>query len=220
MVLVQRGVGDVGVDVGETGVARIVALGREANHALGMEIGAERFERGDEPVQPHMALAAVDEVGRVDIALHDDVGLAGQRLRVARYRHVLPAGAAARLGDVERAGVFRGVGQKRLAIPGHQEGRRVARRPRHILRAAQRLGQLRLAGELGPAGMVDGIVAFGQQAGDAGGVEPIDRNQFAEEAVGGDGEAAVAQHHRHAAQRVRDLEVVALQLRRADRNRS
>ena len=89
----------------------------------------------------------------------------------------------------------------------------MARRPGLVARAAQGERELRLAGETRPAGMVDGIVALGEQAGDARRIEPVDGDQFAEEAVGGDGEAAVAQRHRHAAQSVGKFEMVALQLR-------
>ena len=44
----------------------------------------------------------------------------------------------------------------------------------------------RLAGELGPAGMVDGIVALGDVAGDAKRVEPIETDELAEDPVRGE----------------------------------
>jgi len=50
-------------------------------------------------VQTHVALAAIDQIGPLDIALHDDVRLIRQAKRIARYRHVLAAGAAAVVGE-------------------------------------------------------------------------------------------------------------------------
>ncbi len=58
--------------------------------------------------------------------------------------------------------------------------------------------------------MVDGIVALGEQAGDAQRIEPIDADEFAQDAIGGQRQSGVAKRHREAAQGVRRLEMIAL----------
>src|SRR6185437_11854304 len=97
----KRGVGHVHRIVGERFGPRIVRLGREANDALAIDIGAQRRGLSNEPIDAQMRLAPIDEKGPAEIALHHDILAPDNAAELGGDDDPLPARAVLRLGDEE-----------------------------------------------------------------------------------------------------------------------
>jgi hypothetical protein len=98
----ERGVGDVHRGPADAARVRVIGLRGDADDTLGIDVGPQRFGGGHQAIDAAVALAAVDQVGPVNVTLHHHVVPVDGRPGIGGDADPLAAARADRFDDVER----------------------------------------------------------------------------------------------------------------------
>ncbi len=199
------------VHVGEVAFGEIVRFGRKAHYSVAVQVGAERVERGHQPIEADVAFAAINQIGPLDVVLDDATAALGEVLDLPGQNHALPSRAALRFRDEDGARALLGIFDQRLPVFRQYErgGKTGAQGLSPI--AIERAREQRFVGEPGPAVEINRGLALHHHAANPAGIEAKYGDEFVQVAIGRDRRAEISQQLHHAAQNVRRFDMVALQ---------
>ena len=202
----QGRVGDVHRNPARRIGPRIIGFGRQPDDSLGVDIGAQGLGGGHQAVDAAMPLAAVDQVGPVQVALNDHIVAVDRRRQVFHDSNPLAARTAHGLDDPERRS-FRTLGEGQQGGPVGRQDEAFRKSPGRVdgLAGGQGGGQSRLVGVGRPLVEILGVVTRHQRRRNGKGFAAEALDQGPSRVVGGDRTTGVAQRGGQPLQRVGDL---------------